>query len=166
VYLPGGTWVDWETGECHAGGQFITSPAPLDRIPIFARGGRVIPAYAAAPSSTMGHYPDLIELTIVIPEEDGEFHSHLHEDDGISQAYAEGHFLRTTFSLSRAGGRIRLSAKVVGNGFPEFRRDRFHLVFRGGSVDRVEIDGVELRARGGRLELANRGEGFELSFVV
>ncbi len=38
VYLPQGTWVDWYTGERHAGGQFITASAPLDRIPIFARG--------------------------------------------------------------------------------------------------------------------------------
>ncbi len=132
VYLPKGTWVDWETGERHEGGQFITSPAPLDRIPIFARGGRVIPAYPTAPCSTMDHYPELLELHVIVPEDNGEFHSQLHEDDGISNAHVDGHFLRTTFFLSRKNDRVRLTATVAGSGFPEFRRKRFHLVFRGG----------------------------------
>ena len=166
VYLPTGTWVDWDTGERHAGGQFITSPAPLDKIPIFARGGRVIPTYGTAPSSTMGHYPEVLELHVILPEEDGEFHSHLQEDDGISDAYARGDFVRTTFSLSRTGDRVRIAADVSGDGFPEFRRKSFHLLFHGGAVEKVEIGGVETRARGGRLELENCGESFSLSFGV
>ena len=148
VYLPKGTWVDWETGERHEGGQFITSAAPLDRIPIFARGGRVIPTYATAPSSTMGHYPELLELHVIIPEEDGESQSQLHEDDGVSDAHAQGHFLRTTFTLARKSNRVRLAAKVVGGGFPEFRRSRFQA-----RISRRR--GGESRARRSRdLELA------------
>jgi alpha-glucosidase len=166
VYLPRGTWVDWETGERHAGGQFITSPAPLDRIPVFARGGRIIPTYATAPVSTMGHYPDLLELHVIIPEEDGEVYSHLHEDDGISDAHARGHFVRTTFSLSRKGDRVRIATKVAGAGFPEFRRRRFQVVFRGAAVEKIDVGGVTTRARGGRLELENSGDAFELSFAV
>jgi alpha-glucosidase len=166
VYLPTGTWVDWGTGECHAGGQFITAAAPLDRIPIFARGGRVIPTYATPPSSTMGHYPELIELHVIVPDEEGEFHSMLQEDDGVSRAYESGGFLRTTFSLTRTGNRVTLRGAVTGQGFPEFRRQAFRLLFRGRSVDKVEVAGAVARARDGRIELGNRGESFELSFVV
>ncbi len=45
VYLPAGTaWRDAWTGADHAGGQWITAPAPLDTIPVFLReGGRVEP---------------------------------------------------------------------------------------------------------------------------
>jgi len=166
VYLPHGTWVDWATGERHAGGQFITSAAPLDRIPIFARGGRVIPAYVEAPCSTMGHQPTVLELHVIVPEEDGESESMLQEDDGVSDAHASGAMLRTTFRLARDGDRVRLAASVKGGGFPEFRRTSFRLVFHGAAVDRVEIGGDELRVREGTLELANRGEGFALSFRV
>jgi len=166
VYLPNGTWVDWETGECHAGEQFITSAAPLDRIPVFARGGRVIPMYASAPSSTMDHYPEVLELHVIIPEEDGEFHSQLHEDDGISDAHAQGRFLRTTFCLTRKCNRVNLTASAMGDGFPEFRRKRLHAVLRGCPVERIEINGVEARPRGGRVEFENSGEAFELSLVV
>jgi alpha-glucosidase len=166
VYLPAGTWVDWATGERHAGEQFITSAAPLDRIPVFARGGRVIPTYAEAPPSTMGHYPELLELHVIIPEEDGEFQSQLHEDDGISDAHTKGHFLRTTFSLTRKADRVRITAKAAGDGFPEFRRRRLHVVLRGCPVERLQINGVDARARGGRVELENCGEAFDLSFAV
>jgi alpha-glucosidase len=166
VYLPSGTWVDWETGERHAGGQFITTAAPLDRIPLFARGGRVIPTYATAPASTMDHYPDLLELNVVIPEEDGEFQSELHEDDGLSDAHTQGHFLRTTFTVSRSRNRVRVLAKVTGGGFAELRRERFRIILRGGSAEKINLNGVETRIHDGRVELENRGEGFELSFAI
>ena len=166
VYLPKGTWVDWETGERHEGGQFITSAAPLDRIPIFARGGRVIPTYAAPPPSTMGHYPDALELHVVIPEEDGDYYSELHEDDGLSDAFMRGSFVRTTFCVSRKRDRLRVTAKVTGEGFPEFRRKRFHLVFRGGAAEPIGSGSLEARARSGRFEIDNAGEAFDLAFSV
>src|SRR5262245_20606587 len=121
VYLPQGTWIDWYTSERHAGGQFITAWAPLDRIPIFARGGRIIPTYASAPASTMDHHPELLELHIMVPDEDGEFFSQLHEDDGVSLAFQSGAYVRTTFCLTRQKGRVRVSARVTGDGYPEFR---------------------------------------------
>jgi alpha-glucosidase len=166
VYLPQGTWVDWYTGEQYAGGQFITANAPLDRIPVFARGGRVIPTYAVAPASTMDHHPDVLELHVVVPDEDGEFSSVLHEDDGVSDAFLQGYFVRTTFSVIRHGDRVRVSAKVTGNGFPESSRRLLRVIFRGAPVAKCELDGVELRASGGRVELENRREAFELSLVI
>jgi alpha-glucosidase len=166
VYLPQGTWVDWYTGERHEGAQFITANAPLDRIPLFARGGHVIPTLATAPPSTMGYYPDLLELHVIIPDEDGEWYSHLHEDDGVTLAFQQGHFLRTTFCTTRQGDRIRIVSKVSGKGFPELCRRRLRVVFHGSPADGLELGGVEVRAGRGRAEFDNRGEGFELSFVV
>ena len=44
VYLPkGATWRDAWTGEEHEGGQTVTVPAPLDRIPLFLRDGAQLP---------------------------------------------------------------------------------------------------------------------------
>jgi len=166
VYLPQGTWVDWYTGERHSGGQFSTAAAPLDRMPLFARGGRVIPTYANAPRSTMDHHPELLELRVVIPDEDGEFYSHLHEDDGISDAFSSGAFLRTTFCLTRQRNRVRVSSKVAGNGYPEFRRRLFRLIFLGSHPEKLDLRGGEVRVNDGHAELDNRGEDFELSFMV
>jgi alpha-glucosidase len=44
VYFPeGDDWLDWTTGARHKGGSNATVDAPLDRLPLFARVGAVIP---------------------------------------------------------------------------------------------------------------------------
>jgi alpha-glucosidase len=170
VYLPHGTWVDWYTGEAHAGGQFITAAAPLDRIPLFARGGYAIPAHVRAPQSTMGHHPDALLLNVVVPDEQGEFDSYLHEDDGVSDAFLRGRCLRTHFRLVRTRDRVVLTSRTTGDGFPEHRRERLRVAFRGSRVGRVELNGGDLRVEGGvegeYVDLQNRGEAFELAFRV
>ena len=87
VRLPAGTsWIDFWTGESHAGGQTITTAASLDRIPLYVRAGSIIP---------IG--PDLqwtgqitgapIELR-VYRGADGSFT--LYDDAGDSYAYEQG----------------------------------------------------------------------------
>jgi alpha-glucosidase len=166
VYLPQGTWVDWHTGESHAGGQFITASAPLDRIPVFARGGRVIPAWEVVPASTMDHYPESLELHVFVPAEDGESVSYVHEDDGVSDAYSRGAFLRTAVSVIRDGDRIRVRSTVSGKGFPEFRRRSLRLVFHGAPADVYEVRGGELLVLRADVVIENRGEPFERSFLL
>ena len=39
VWLPEGSWVDWNTGEAHDGGRSITVDAPLGITPLFVRAG-------------------------------------------------------------------------------------------------------------------------------
>src|SRR6202049_3593091 len=41
LYLPAGCWYDWHTGEPRAGPTFVLAPTPMDRIPLYARGGAV-----------------------------------------------------------------------------------------------------------------------------
>lgn len=43
VYLPEGRWVDLWTGKSYAGQQVVSFVVPLDRIPVFVRGGSRIP---------------------------------------------------------------------------------------------------------------------------
>jgi alpha-glucosidase len=162
VYFPAGTWVDWHTNETYAGGEYVTVPAPLDRIPLFARGGRIIPTHAEAPLSTMGHAPESLTLNVVVPGEDGEFHSELREDDGTSREYASGAYLRTQFLLKRQGKRLRITARVEGHGYPEFARRAFQLTFRGAKVREVVLDGFVLKPDENGWKFPNAGQVFEL----
>lgn len=166
VYLPAGTWIDWHTAERHAGHQYVTVAAPLDRVPLFARGGRVVPTDPSGARSTMDHHPSLLELRVAVPDEDGEWYSQLHEDDGLTDAHDKGAFLRTNFCLTRHGDHGRLTAKVTGKGYPEFRRRAFRVVFPGTCVEKIELVGGEVRGHDGFVELDNRGESFDLRFVV
>jgi alpha-D-xyloside xylohydrolase len=43
VYLPAGArWLDAWTGAAHPGGQWLTAPAPLERIPVYVRDGGTV----------------------------------------------------------------------------------------------------------------------------
>jgi len=166
VYLPPGTWVDFHTGERYAGGQFITASAPADRIPLFERGGYVIPMYEQAPVSTMGYYPELLELRVIVPDEDGDTLSMLQEDDGLSHAFASGAFLRTTFGVSRRGNQVTVTSRTSGKGFPEFRRTRLRFKLVGFAGSRVELDGLPVNVQNSQFECENRGEACSFSFLV
>lgn len=43
VYLPAGAWIDYWTGVQIAGGRTVVAAAPLDHIPLFVRGGALLP---------------------------------------------------------------------------------------------------------------------------
>lgn len=162
VYLPEGTWYHWHTGERFAGRRFVVAPTPMEYIPLYARGGAVIPMWPDAPPSTAGYHPATIELHIFVPEADGEHHSALHEDDGLSFAFREGAYYRTTFTLARSGNRLTLEASVAGDGYPEFARQAFELVFHGAAPSSIQLDGHALAAQGGRFVAPNAGVGLRV----
>lgn len=166
VYLPEGTWWDWHTGERYAGGQLVTVKAPLDRIPLFARGGYVVPTYVSAPESTMGYAPELLVLHVFLPEQDGEFYSELHEDDGLTLAFSRGDYYRTVFRLARRGASVSIAAAVTGRGYAEFRRRALRLVLHGFGGSELALNGRALRVEDGVVEIENQAEDFTISIVL
>ena len=162
VYLPAGTWYHWHTGEKFAGQRFIVAGTPMDYIPLYARGGAVVPMWTDAPASTMDHHPAVMELHVFIPDEDGETRSMLHEDDGRTFAFRDGAFFRTVFTLRRSGPRVTLTAVVEGDGYAGFQRREFLIRFHGLTARRVTVDGRAQEVSDGVLTLANTGSGFTL----
>ncbi|QGN57426.1 glycoside hydrolase family 31 protein [Nostocoides sp. HKS02] len=166
VYLPRGDWYDWHSKEHVGGRRFVLASTPMDRIPIYARGGAVIPMWVEAPPSTSGYHPEVVELHLFVPVQDGSHRSLLGEDDGVTSAAASGAAYRTTFTLTRAGGTISLDAQVEGEGYPEFRRRAFHLVVHGATPEAIDLDGAPVRPDDGRFVLPNAGDGFTCRFEV
>jgi alpha-glucosidase len=164
VYLPPGGWYDWHTDRAHSGSTFLLAETPLDRIPVFARAGAVIPMWPEAPASTDGFHPDVVELHLFVPTVAGTSRSFLQEDDGLTFAAAEGARYRTSFEVTRTGDRIRLRADVEGDGYPEFARQAFHLIVRGARPASVDLEDGPVRVHDGRFVLPNAGEGFTVEF--
>jgi alpha-glucosidase len=160
VYLPKGTWYDWHSGVAHGGESYISAEAPLERIPLFARGGSVIACHARPLQSTAQHHAPELELHLFVPGQDGEFRSTLHEDDGKTKAHEKGAFLRTVFTTTRKGNELRLRASVNGQGYAEHQRQKLTLVLHG-NVQEVEINGHRLQTTSGRVTFDNRGEAFQ-----
>jgi len=86
VYLPAGNnWIDFWTGKRENGGQSVTTDAPLERIPIYARAGSIVP-YGPRVESASGK-PDPIDLRIYAGA-NGDFN--LYEDEGDNFDYEHG----------------------------------------------------------------------------
>jgi alpha-glucosidase len=162
VYLPAGDWYDWHTGRRQPGGAFLLLDTPMDRVPVFARGGAVIPTWPEAPPSTAGYRPEVVELTLYVPGTDGTYRSTLAEDDGTSLAALHGGRVRTTFDVERSGDRLTVRATVVGDGFEEFARTAFRLRVVGADPEQVRLDGTPVPTTDGWYVLPNHGTPFTL----
>ncbi len=89
VYLPEGTlWYDFWTGSRYEGGQSIIAAAGLETMPLYIRGGSIVPMGPVIQHT--GEKPDVpVELRLY-PGADGEFT--LYEDEGDNYNYEKGAF--------------------------------------------------------------------------
>jgi Alpha-glucosidases, family 31 of glycosyl hydrolases len=81
VYLPEGGWFDYWSKQPIKGKQWINYEAPLDKLPIFIRGGTIIPKQKVL------QYTDQEEIKEIILEVYPSKHDirySLYDDDGIS----------------------------------------------------------------------------------
>ncbi len=108
VYLPKGTWYDYYTGKRYAGGQYVVAPAPLDRLPLFAKAGAILPTAKGKPQSV----EDIREVVLEIFPGTGR-HTH-YIDDGETLAYRQGALRKIQITVK---GR-RVSQKVTADGYP------------------------------------------------
>lgn len=107
VYLPAGTdWYDWWSNQKHAGGQWITTPAPIDRMPLFIRAGSIVPLGEQVPSTATRQR--LSELR-VFPGRDGI--ARLYDDDGKTNAYRRAGG-GTVLTWNDAAGRLTASGAL------------------------------------------------------
>ena len=117
----------------------ITVDAPLDMVPMFVRGGAIIPV---GPSlNYIGEKPaDPITFNIY-PDDKGSASARLYEDDGVSPAYKTGTFRRTTVSARRAArGFIVSVGAAEGTYNPGPRKFNFVLMPEG-KISTVTDDG-------------------------
>jgi len=108
VYLPGSdAWFDFWTGVRVSGGATIDADAPLDRIPVFARAGSIVPLgplkpYADAPAEGP------LELR-VYPGRDGAFL--LYDDAGDGYGYENGEYALLRLCWDDHGSLLTISGR-------------------------------------------------------
>ncbi|MDI1337146.1 MAG: glycoside hydrolase family 31 protein [Lacunisphaera sp.] len=138
VYLPAGRWYDYWTGAAlDATGDLRRVDAPLERMPLFVRGGSIVPSTIAM--NHTGEKPWNPLRFDVWPDANGAATGSLYEDDGASPAYLQGAFRRTTLSLA-AG---RLTFGVEGDYRPPARNFEVFL-HQAPAVREVLLDGRPL----------------------
>ena len=98
VYLPAGTWYDFCTGRAHSGPGTITMEAPLEVLPLLARGGSVIPMREV--TQYVGERPVDPLILEVFPSPDGCAQGLLYQDAGDGYGYEDEEYRVTAFELA------------------------------------------------------------------
>jgi alpha-glucosidase len=134
VYLPGGAWYDFWTGE-RLNGK-VAAGAPLARMPLYVRSGTVLPM-GPVMQHTGEWPPEALKLHIY----PGEGESWLYEDDGQSLAYRNGEFQLTRFICETNGHRLAVRREVEGPYDPGY--GQFDIVVHGleAAPRQVLVDG-------------------------
>lgn len=103
VYLPEGTdWFDWHTKERYRGGQTIEKKVTLNSIPMFFRSGAIIPMSRGLRNI---HKDTVQELQVLIePSQASTFV--YYEDDGRTNQFLTGDYLKTTISIRNDAGTV------------------------------------------------------------
>lgn len=120
IYLPEGIWWDFESGRRYDGSCSITYPCPIDKTPLLARAGAIIPCQSLGARAS-DPCPDPLILHMFAGA-DGEFT--LYEDDGHTQANERGEYALTRLILHQEKESIRFIIEPVKGRFTELKESR------------------------------------------
>ena len=95
AWLPEGRWTDIFNGRIYEGGRWVRLYRDLDSIPVLAPAGAIVPMYASADSNDLSLQQP---LEIHVWRGNGNFA--LYEDDGETNAYRNGSYAVTKFTVS------------------------------------------------------------------
>ena len=116
AYLPRGAWIDYWTGEAHAGGVWVDAPVSLDRIPLFVRAGAILPlgpeeewvGQHAGGELTLVVYSDSTGLASGVLRHDGGRTEFAYRDDVVAVSGAPAGYA-TTAHLGFTGESLRVA---------------------------------------------------------
>lgn len=117
VFLPpAAAWYDFWTGEKLEGGQQIAAKAPLDRIPLYVRGGAIVPL--GPESEYADQHPEGPIEVRVYPGANGSFT--FYQDEGDSYRYEKGDYATIPLEWNDAAGTLRIGGREGHyNGMPQ-----------------------------------------------
>jgi alpha-glucosidase len=109
VLLPGGAesnWYDYWTGQKFAGGESLSVKPALDTLPLYVRGGAILPQESVV-QNTDEKPQGPLELR-VYPGTDCRGSEYL--DDGKSYGFTKGAYLRVQYNCRAANGSLTITA--------------------------------------------------------
>lgn len=157
VYLPRGKWFDYKSGRAYEGHRSVMVDAPLGAIPMFVRGGAIIPTRQLVQST--GEAP-IDPLTFEIYP-DGDSSGEYYEDDGLSLNYQRGVFLREKVSVHQTAAECDVDVSAhQGSYVPPARALVLKLRAQPSAPRGVTLNGVPLNEQDSPLALKQAAEGW------
>ncbi|MEF2966026.1 TIM-barrel domain-containing protein [Paenibacillus sp. M1] len=154
VYLPQGVWYDYWTGERHEGGRHIMVHAPLDTLPIFVRGGAVIPETGRAQHTTDAGWSDLTLNYYSLGQslrESVKNEFQLYEDDGVSENYKQGSYNELRCFAEESEDSLHFGFEELYRGY-ERSREHVRVVIKHLGTEPKEVSGLKQAASAAELE--------------
>lgn len=143
VSLPPGHWYEFGTSRRHATPKepLKLDPRP-DTVPLYARAGAIVPMQPLV-QHTGEHPAGPLQLQVYLPAAgEGGCAGSLYQDDGISEAFRQGAFLRIGYACEASRRGAAISAHVGQDAYAPWWRDVELTLF---GVDRtpssVSVDG-------------------------
>ncbi|KAF7798843.1 hypothetical protein EIP86_010069 [Pleurotus ostreatoroseus] len=121
VYLPEDqVYYDYFTSYIYrgaTGGRSVKVPAALHQIPLFIRGGSILPTRERPRRSAplMKHDPFTLRVAL---NKAGNARGELYLDDGVSFAHQDGQFVWREFKAEKQGKTVRISSVDLGSAKP------------------------------------------------
>ena len=142
-YLPQGTsWYDFWTGQRYKGGQEVTLQTTLDRVPMFARAGSILPLGPEMQYTGEKSWEEL-ELRLY-PGADGQFT--LYEDEGDNYNYEKGAY--TTIPMLWNDRKHTLTIGERKGSYPGMIQKRqFTVVLPDGTTKTVDYNGASVTVK-------------------
>ena len=123
VWIPGGAWMHWDSGEVVSGPKTIVTANDLKDIPAYVRNGAVIPLS----SNTTVHElaPDPLRL-VVIASGDASGEAEVYEDEGEYYDFTSGAFriMRVNHTTARGVTTLAVRPRAEGKGYAGERAQR------------------------------------------
>ena len=139
VYLPAGVWFDYWTGVRQEGGRMIRVEAPLETVPLFVRGGAILPL--GPEMNYVAEKPvDPLRFEIY-PDGRGEASTSLYEDDGLTEDYRQGSFRQTNVSYRRTPAVDQIDVGAPTGSYHPAPRNLVFAVHPTSTVRQVLVDG-------------------------
>lgn len=113
VYLPAGEWFDFYTHQKFRGGKTIEVQAPIERIPVFVKGGTLLPL-----AKPVEHIADDTRFEITVTAfGNAAAPTTLVEDDGVTTDFEKGkqNVLTLTWPASQPTGQITKTGGYDGS---------------------------------------------------
>ena len=152
TYLPENAagWYDFGTDRRYEGGQDVNTSVDNARIPVFVRGGSILP-YGPVLQYSEQQTDEPMELRIY-PGADAEFT--LYEDDGYSNDYKNGACSRIQMTWDDANQELVIGARQ--GSYAQMPAERqFKVVLIGGASQTVQYNGEKLTVKIGQAEADN-----------
>jgi alpha-glucosidase len=133
VFLPEGDWYYLFTGKKHRGGQEIIIETPIHKLPVFIKGGAILPMQRTTPNTKVKS-----DELILHVYKGGDSQFQIYEDDGETFDYQNGNFTKRTISYEPNQQKLILG-KSEGTYPTSYKK--LKLMLHGFSEDEIMVTG-------------------------